>query len=111
MEILYFAAWAGKILVFVLVAILGGAVWVRLKTKTSSMHMDIPDREEMRVLWDAILQAPDMRTLTVPRHHRGAIYWHAKGSGFTTKDALELALTPEASAVEYDIIEVEHAGI
>jgi len=111
MEILYFAVWAGGIVVSVVGAILFGALWARLKTKTSSMHTDIPDREEMRVLWGVILQAPDMRALTVPRHHRGAIYWHAIASGFAVKDALELALSPEASAVEYDIIEVEHAGV
>lgn len=71
-----------------------------------SPHADIPDRKELPVLWAAILQAPDMRALTVPRHHRGAIYWHCIDSGYTVKDALEIALTPEASAVEYEIIEV-----
>jgi len=105
MEILYFALWAGKIVVFVVGVVLFGALWVRLKTK-SSASVDIPDREQLRVLWSLILTRPDLRQMTVPRHHRGAIYWHCIDSGYTVKDALEIALTPEASAVEYEIIEV-----
>lgn len=71
-----------------------------------SPHADIPDRRELQTLWKAILQRPEIRDLAVPRHHRGAVYWHGIDSGMTVKDALDLALAPEASAVEYEIVEV-----
>jgi len=60
----------------------------------------------MQNLWEAILQRPEICELAAPRHHRGTIYWHAIDSGFTVKEALEVALAPEASAVEYEIVEI-----
>lgn len=75
----------------------------RKQKNGDSPHEDIPSRSEIPTLWKAILSHPDMRTLTVKRHHRGAIYWHCIDKGFTADYALELALSPEASAVRYDI--------
>lgn len=72
--------------------------------QTESPHEDIPSRSEIPTLWKTILKFPDMRPLTVKRHHRGAIYWHCIDKGFTADYALELALSPEASSVEYEII-------
>lgn len=93
---------------FLGVLVLSGVLWMAAKRKSQPLvgapHEDIPDRVEIDLLWRTILDRPDLRRLTVPRHHRGAIYWHAIDTGFTVTDALELALTPEASAVEYEII-------
>lgn len=104
-ELLYYAGWTGAIVATVILAIMAFAVWLVLRAKPSP-HADIPSRVQMLALWSIILDRPDLRQLTVPRHHRGAIYWHSINAGFSVKDALELALTPEASEVEYRIVEV-----
>lgn len=85
----------------VLVAVVMGLF--RKQKNGDSPHEDIPSRSEIPTLWKAILSHPDMRPLTVKRHHRGAIYWHCIDKGFTADYALELALSPEASSVEYDV--------
>ena len=68
-----------------------------------SPHEDIPSQSEIKTIWDVMVAKPETISLLCQRHHRGAIYWHALKHGWNATEALEIALSPEASAVKYDI--------
>ncbi len=69
-----------------------------------SPHKDIPSRREIPKLMALIVARPEVRELLAKRHHRGAIYWYAIDQGQSVRDALELAMDPQASSVKYEVI-------
>ena len=75
--------------------------------KFEDPHPDVPGRRETAELLK--LMTHHGKTVLAPRWHRGVAYWYArskKGGSYTHIQALEIALMPETSAVEVEIVEV-----
>jgi len=90
---------------WILLTLSATAFWfLSRRGSRESPHEDIPSRREIPRLMAEIVARPEVRELLAKRHHRGAIYWYAIDQGFEASKALELALSPEASAVKYEII-------
>ncbi len=75
--------------------------------KADDPHPDVPCRRETALLLKLMTQHGKVKL--APRWHRGVAYWHArsrKGGKYTHIQALEIALMPETSSVEVEVVEV-----
>ncbi len=81
--------------------------WVLLKELLFRPHWRVPGTSETARLFR--LMRTQGRVDLAPRWHRGVAYWYARtenGGNLSRRDALKIALMPETSAVEVEIVEV-----